>query len=83
MVLVSYSATRNIFGATIADVRGFIKPVAMLSDKVLAGVVTGRAGSTLDTTEDYLVAGISLVTAKPFFTVVLLIIKRASAVPLV
>lgn len=83
MVLVSYSATRNIFGTTIADVGGFIKSVAMLSDKVLAGVVTGGAGSTLDPTKDYLVTGICLATAKPFFTVVLLIIKRASAIPLV
>jgi hypothetical protein len=83
MVLVSYSATRNIFWTTIADIWSLIQPVAMLSDKVLAGVVTGRAGSTLDPTKDYLVAGISLVTAKPFFAVVLLIIKRASAVPLV
>ena len=83
MVFVSYSATRNIFGTTIADIWSLIQPVAMLSDKVLAGIVTGRAGSTPYTTKDYLVTGICLATVKPFFTVVLFVVKRSSAIPFV
>jgi hypothetical protein len=82
MILVGYGAARN-FVTTIADVWSLIQPVTMLPNKILTGTITGRARSTLNPTKDYLVTGICLVTTESFFTVVLFVIKRSSAVPLV
>lgn len=50
----------NLYITTVADIGSLIEPVAAFLFKVGAGLVAGRAGSTLDTTKKDFSTGVCL-----------------------
>ena len=61
-VFVCDGTVGNLFITAIADIRSFIEPAATFLFKVRAGLVAGRAGSTLDTAKKDFPTGIGLFT---------------------
>ena len=80
-IFVCYGAVVNFFGASIADIRCLIQPVAAFFFKILAGLVTSWTGSTFDTAENELATGISFLTVIPVDAEVLCIIKGSFMIP--
>ena len=70
------STTGTAFITSVTDIRSPVDPVAALFYEVLAMVVTGRAGGTLDVTEDDLSADIGFVTVEAFGAEVLRVIEE-------
>jgi len=71
----------NLFITAIADIRSFIEPAATFLFKVRAGLVAGRAGSTLDTAKKDFPTGIGLFTMVAVDTKVFGIIKGTFVIP--
>lgn len=67
--------------AAVTDIWGFIQAYAPFPDKIPAGLVASRAGSTFDAAEDDLAAGIGFVAVVSMDTEVFGIIKSAFVVP--
>lgn len=80
-VFVSNGAMGNLFITAIADIRSFIEPAATFLFKVRAGLVAGRAGSTLDTAKKDFPTGIGLFTMVAVDTKVFGIIKGTFVIP--
>ena len=62
VVLIGDCTVSDFFITAIADIRSFIEPAATFLFKVRAGLVAGRAGSTLDTAKKDFPTGIGLFT---------------------
>ena len=71
----------DLFLTSIADIRSPVQAAASFAFKVLAGLVAGRAGSTLDITKDDLATYIRFPTAIPTDTEVMGIIESAFMIP--
>jgi membrane-associated PAP2 superfamily phosphatase len=71
----------DTFITAIADIRGFVQPIAAFLYEILAGLITGRAGGTFSTTEKYLVAGIRLTTVITMDAKVVSIIECPFVIP--
>ena len=80
-VFVSNGAMGNLFITAIADIRSFIEPAATFPFKVGAGLVAGRAGSTLDTTKKDFSTGVCLFAMITVDTKVFGIIKGTFVIP--
>lgn len=65
----------------IAGVRSFIKSDATLLLKIVAGLITGGAGSVFDTADENLATGIGLFAVIPMDTEVLCIVKSTLMIP--
>ncbi len=74
-VFVCNGAVRDLFITAIADIRGIIESATAFLFKIWAGMVTGRTGSTLDTTNKDFPAGIRLFVMVAMYTKVFGIIK--------
>jgi len=69
------------FITAIADIGSLIEPIAAFFYKILAGLITGWAGCTFDTTENDLVAGIRLTTVIAMYAKVVSIIECPFVIP--
>ena len=79
-VLAGNGASAQYLGTSVADIRGLIKAVTALPDKVRTVLVAGGTGSTLYTAEDDLVAYIGLLTLITVNTEVVSIIECPFAI---
>ena len=75
------SAVVDLFGASVADIRGFVQASTAFFFEVLAGLIAGGARSAFDTAEDDLAADIGLFAVIPMDTEILSIIKGAFVIP--
>jgi hypothetical protein len=69
------------FITAIADIRGFVQPVAAFLYEILAGLITGRAGGTFYITENDLIAGIRFTTMIAMNAKVVSIIEGPLVIP--
>jgi len=69
------------FITAVADIRGFIQPIATFFYEILAGLIAGWTRGTFDTTENDLVAGIRLTTMIAIDAKVMCIIECPLMVP--
>ena len=81
VVLVGDCTESDFFITAIADIRSFIEPAATFLFKVRAGLVAGRAGSTLDTAKKDFPTGIGLPAMIAVKAEVFGIIKCAFVIP--
>ena len=80
-VLVGNGAVIDLLIAAIADIGGFVQSVTAFLFKIGACLITGRAGSTFDATENDLAAGIGLSAVITVDTEVPGIVKSALMIP--
>lgn len=81
MVFMGNGAVVDGFGATISNVRSFVKTATPFPDIISTGLVTGGTGGTLDVAENDLATSICFLTVIPMNTKVMSIIKGAFVVP--
>ena len=74
---MGYGAMMDFLGAAIAYVRSLIEPGAALFLKAFTGLITGRAGSTLDVTYNHFSTNIALAAMIAMDTEVVGIIECA------
>ena len=80
-VFVGDGAVADLFGTAVADIRSPVKSWAAFFFEVLAGLVTGRTGSTFDPAQDNLSAGVGLLAVIAVDTEVFGIIEGPFVVP--
>jgi len=78
---MSNSTVIDSFITAVTDIRSFIQPIAAFFYEILAGLITGWTGGTFDTTENDLVAGISLTTMIAMDAKVMCIVECSLVVP--
>ena len=80
-VFVGDGAVADLFGTAVADIRSPVKSWAAFFFEVLAGLVTGRTGSTFDPAQDNLSAGVGLLAVIAVDTEVFGIIEGPFVIP--
>lgn len=80
-VLMCDGTVGNLLVTAIADIRSFIEPAAAFLFKIGTGLVAGRTGSTLDTTEKDFSTGIGLFAVIAVDTKVFGVIKGPFVIP--
>jgi hypothetical protein len=69
------------FVTAIANIRGFVQPVAAFLYEILTGLITGRTRGTFNITENDFVAGIGFTTVIAMNAKVMGIIERSLVIP--
>ena len=81
MILVSDGTVIDGFRTSIADIGSLVKAGTPFLYKISTGLITGRAGSTFDVTEDNLSTYICFLTMIPMDAKVVCIIKGTLVIP--